>query len=69
MQSIKYQEIPPYITAVIQAKLKNTMQFEKENYYIIKAHSDIIDNNPNLRCYPTLLYNDILCDNNAILSI
>ena len=51
--SIIYQKIPPYTTAVIQTKFENTMQLEKENSSMIKAHYESVDSNTSLRCYPT----------------
>ena len=52
IQPIKYQEILPYTTAIIQMKFENSIQLETENNYMIKAQSAFIDNNPNLKCYP-----------------
>ena len=45
IQSIKYQEILPYITAVNQTKLSHTT-LEKDINYVPKAISAIMYNNP-----------------------
>ena len=58
--------MPPYTTAVIQAKLENATQLAKERNYMIKAHSEFIDNNLNLRCYPTLINNNTHNYTNAL---
>ena len=52
IQSIKYQGIQPYTTALIQAKLENSTQVETDNNYVMKPHSAFVDNNPNLNVTP-----------------
>ena len=47
-QSINYQEILPYTTAIIQAKFENSTQLEREDNYMIKARSEFTDDRTNL---------------------
>ena len=65
IKSIKYQEIIPYATAIIQAKFEKFTPLEKENNYVIKAHSAFADNKTILKCYLTpinkyILHNNVL---------
>ena len=54
IQSITYQEIPPYTTAVIKTKV-NLATIKEQNNYLLAADSTFIDNNSNLKCYPILI--------------
>ena len=55
LKTIRYQEFPPYSTTVIQAKFENPTYLESDNNMVLKTRSAFIDNNTNLKCYPTLI--------------
>ena len=60
--TIKYLEIQLYTTMIIKTKLDPSTTCDQDNY-LLTADFAFIHNNPNLKCHPTLINSNILCNN------
>ena len=59
----KYQDISPYTVTIIQVNFVNPSQLDTDYNYILRDRSKLIGNNPYLKCYPTLISKDSVCNN------
>ena len=60
--TIEYQEIQTYTTTIIKTKLDPSTIGGHDNY-LLAADSAFTHNNPNLKCHPTLINSNNLCNN------